>query len=423
MSDDRSLVRRVAWREVFPWLALLRAFRMAVSPTVLLVATLGVFVSSLGWQVAPYLFLTKEQQTRLVQASTFTARSDVATTPAPSLAGQTPPAIGKYFPAELSGLDEPFFELSEPVGKLLSYQITINETAYYLFGFLWSLAVWAFVGGFITRRAVVQTAIEDTPGLVETAQFAFRRWLWYFLAPLYPLLGVLILLLLHVPLGWLMRIDIGVAVAGFAWIFVLLVGVAAAWLLIGTLLGWPLMWGALSAEREGDAFEAFSRSFSYIYSRPLHYLFYAVVAALLGALGFALAFMFVQVLFDFGLWAVSWGAGRARVDQIRELMETGQASQPLGSGVALLSFWRNVVQTFLNGYVFAYFWSAVGIIYLLLRYDADEKEMDEIYLPDDEPATGPPQRPPTPSVPAGPSTVVEPPSDTITAKPQPGAGE
>lgn len=419
MSDDRGLVRRIAWRELFPWLALLRAFRMAVSPTVLLLATLGVFVSSLGWRVAPYIFLTKEQRNNLVPSSSLTSRADVATTPVPggqapppSLTGQTPPAFRKYFPTDMSGLVEPYLELSEPVARLLSYKITINESAYYVFGFLWSLAVWAFVGAFITRRAIVQVAIEDTPGLVETAQFACRRWPWYFLAPLYPLLGILILLLLHIPLGWLMRLDVGVAVAGVVWLFVLIAGVAAAWLVIGTLLGWPLMWGALSAEREGDAFEAFSRSFSYVYGRPLHYFFYAVVAAIVGALGFALAFVFVQVVFDFGLWAVSWGAGRERVDAIVKLMDTGAESQPLHIGIVLLWFWSSVVAKFLQGYVFAYFWSAAGIIYLLLRYNVDEKEMDEIYLPEDEPVPGPPQSPSPPAPAAsGPTTIVEPPRE------------
>ena len=410
MSDERGPVRHIAWRELFPWLTLLRAFRMAVSPTVLLLATLGVFVSSLGWQVAPYIFLTQEQRTTLTRVSNLSARAE----PAPheeSLIGKTPPAVRKYLPGEMSGLIEPYLELSEPVARLLSYRITINETAYYLFGFLWSLAVWAFAGGFITRRAVVKIGIEDTPGLVETAQFACRRWLWYFLAPLYPLLGILILLVLHIPLGWFMELDVGVAVAGLVWIFVLIAGVAAAWLLIGTLLGWPLMWGALSAERDGDAFEAFSRSFSYVYGRPLHYLFYAVVASLLGGLGFALAFVFVQLLFDFGLWAVSWGAGHDRVQAIHTLMETGAPSQPLQFGIVLLWFWRSVVATFLQGYVFAYFWSAAGIIYLLMRLDVDEKEMDEVYLPEDEPAPGPPQPPRSASAPApsGPSTIVEPP--------------
>lgn len=392
--DEHGVLRRIAWRELFPWLVLLRALRQAVSPVVLVLATFGVCVSSAGWYIGPHIFLTSQQRLEFFGA----ARPWTSQLPPARharLADGLPPAIGKYLPSEPTGILDAFHHLSEPVARLLSYELTINEAAYYLFGFLWSLAVWGFVGGFITRRAIVQTALDDAPGLVETAQFTASRWPWYCLAPLYPCLGILILLVLHVPLGWLMRADFGVAIAGLVWLLVLLAGIAAAWLLIGTLLGWPLMWGALSAEREGDAFEAFSRSFSYVYGRPLNYLFYIVVAAILGALGYAAAQVFVHIVYEFGFWAVSWGASGQRVAAIREQMAVLGAGgpkpeQPLALALTLLSFWRGVTFTFLQGYAFAYFWSAAGIIYMLLRYDVDEKEMDEVYLPEDEPPARPP---------------------------------
>ncbi|HUE73421.1 MAG TPA: hypothetical protein VMP01_21260 [Pirellulaceae bacterium] len=395
MTDERGVVRRIAWRELFPWLVIARALRLSISPTVLLIATLGVFVSSIGWRIAPYIFFTEQGRTsaRIPSDAFWTGEIPAWHR---SLESFVPSAVEKYLPAQPSGVLDSFFRLAEPVRRLFSYELTVNQTAYYLFGFLWSLAVWAFVGGFITRRAVVQVALDDAPGLVETAQFAARRWPWYFLAPLYPLLGVLILVLLHVPLGWIMLLDFGVLIAGFFWIFVLLMGVAAAWLLIGTLLGWPLMWGALSADREGDAFDAFSRSFSYVYGRPLYYLFYAIVAALLGALGYAAAQVFIDVVYEFGFWAVSWGAGGERINEIRGLYDFASPERPVGH--QLLAFWRSVAYTFLVGYAFAYFWNAAGIIYLLLRHDVDEKEMDEVYLPDEEPLSRPPtEAPATPA--------------------------
>ncbi len=388
MSDERGVVRRIAWRELFPWLVIARALRLSISPTVLLMATLGVFVSSFGWRIAPYLFFTQQGRidARIPPGAFWTAETPQWPRSLPNL---VPPAFTKYLPAEPTGVLEAFFNLAEPVRRLMSFELSINETAYYLSGFLWSLAVWAFVGGFITRRAVVQTALDDAPGLVETAQFAARRWPWYVLAPLYPLLGVLILVVLHVPLGWIMRLgDGGVFFAGLFWFLVLLGGIAAAWLVIGTLLGWPLMWGALSADREGDAFDAFSRSFSYVYGRPLNYLFYVIVAAILGALGFAAAKVFIDIVSEFGFWAVSWGAGGNRIRAIRDLMDIASPARPVGH--QLLAFWRNVAYTFLAGYGFAYFWNAAGIVYLLLRYDVDEKEMDEVYLPEDEPQSRPP---------------------------------
>ena len=100
------------------------------------------------------------------------------------------------------------------------------------------------------------------------------------------------------------------------------------------------MWGALSADREGDAFDAFSRSFSYVYGRPLNYLFYDIVAALLGALGYAAAQVFIDVVYEFGFWAVSWGAGGERIKEIRGLYDFASPDGPVGR--QLLAFWRNV---------------------------------------------------------------------------------
>jgi len=36
--------------------------------------------------------------------------------------------------------------------------------------------------------------------------------------------------------------------------------------------------------RRNDSFDALSRSYAYVFQRPLHYLFYALVAAVFGAL-------------------------------------------------------------------------------------------------------------------------------------------
>ena len=45
----------VAWSEVFPWLMLVRALRLATSAPLLLVATVGVLLLPPGWQVARLL--------------------------------------------------------------------------------------------------------------------------------------------------------------------------------------------------------------------------------------------------------------------------------------------------------------------------------------------------------------------------------
>ncbi len=46
---------------------------------------------------------------------------------------------------------------------------------------------------------------------------------------------------------------------------------------IGLVVGWPLMAPTISTEGT-DSWEALSRSFSYVFQKPFHYLWYAIVA-------------------------------------------------------------------------------------------------------------------------------------------------
>ena len=224
-----------------------------------------------------------------------------------------PAALAEYLPATPSGIANVYFGLTEPVRRLFDWNLTLSQAAFFLFGSLWSLAIWAFVGGVITRTAVVQLSYDETPDLIDTFSFTARRYLWYFLTPLYPLAGVLLIMLPIALLGLVMRLDVGVVVAGLLWIFVVAVSLIAVWLLMGLLFGWPLMWPAVSAEREGDPFEAFSRSFSYVYGKPLNLFLYFVVAAIFGAICWAIVNLAIEMLIDFGFVAASWGASGERI--------------------------------------------------------------------------------------------------------------
>src|SRR5262249_37733350 len=48
------------------------------------------------------------------------------------------------------------------------------------------------------------------------------------------------------------------------------------------LIGWPMIHATLSTEGS-DSFDALSRSYSYVYQKPWHYLWYALVALTYGA--------------------------------------------------------------------------------------------------------------------------------------------
>ena len=100
----------------------------------------------------------------------------------------------------------------------------------------------------ITRIAAVDLGREERATLKEAVVFTARKFISYLVAPLSPLLVVLVLMLLTIPIGWLMIADAALPLAGVLWIFAVLFGFISAIVLFGLLVGWPLMWTTVSAE-------------------------------------------------------------------------------------------------------------------------------------------------------------------------------
>lgn len=377
MTDSTGQLRRIAWDEVFPWIIIFRCFRIAISPPLLALATIAVIISPYGWRLARAVFLSPD----LIERQQ----------PHSHLAAALPPDIHSWLP---SATENPFLatylELVEPLARLFRLDFSLTETAYYACGLLWTMAIWAFPGGAITRRAVVQLATDEPLGVASAAKYAGRNYLWYFLTPFYPLLAIALLALPVACLGlvlWLLP-GLGAALAGLSWPLVTLAGVAAMWLVGGLLLGFPLMWPTISSERDGDPFEAFSRSYAYVYGKPFHYLLYAVIAALFGALSFIVVLLAVVIVREFGFWALSWGAGGPLAAELREdaldlLSGEFQPAYPSifwRFGVTLIALVVAVVESVTSAFRFTYFFCAASAMYLLLRHNVDEKEMDEVFV-------------------------------------------
>jgi hypothetical protein len=336
-----------------------------------------VLIGPLGWRIAGAIFMTSDMHERQQPHS--------------HLAAALPADAQSWLP---SLYDNPFLatylEMIEPLSRLFRLDFSLAETAYYASGLLWTMAIWSFPGGVITRRAIVQLATDEPLGIGSAAAYAGRKYAWYFLTPFYPLLGLLFLVLPVACLGlivWLLP-ELGATLAGFSWPLVIVAGVAAMWLIGGLMLGFPLMWPTISAERDGDPFEAFSRSYAYVYGKPLHYFFYAIVAALFGALSFIVVLLAVMIVREFGFWALSWGAGKQLAIELRTDALSFLAGEfdPERTGI----FWRlgatlvaliiAVVESVTSAFRFSYFFCAASAIYLLLRHDEDEKEMDEVSI-------------------------------------------
>lgn len=395
MNDDSVVVRQIAWREVFPWLLLLRVFRVAISPGPLLLATLAVILCSLSWWTCGFLFLSKqefaaEKRPVLLAAPHLVRERIVQQVPDPALEVVSATSPTAY----------PYWDLTEPVRRLFSSRTSFRHVVYYFAGSLVAIVIWSFVGGVISRQALVELGAEQTYDWFDAIRFVSRRYPQYLMAPLGPLIALVVMGLLIVPLGWLMRLDFGVFVAGLLWILVLILGLVAAWLMVGVLFGWPLMFGVVGSKRDSDSLQAFSDSFSYVYGKPLHYLFYALVALFLGGLALYLVHLFATAATEFGFWATSWGAGGARIEAIRAqlaalasgrefklLTADGQEIEiPMSqrSGVWLIGLVLTFVEIVKIAAAYSYFFASSAVIFLLMRLAVDEKEMDEVHMEDED---------------------------------------
>src|SRR5438067_13567951 len=54
---EQTKVREIAWRELFPWLMLLRSVRIALMARVLVLGALGLVATIVGWNLITDLFL------------------------------------------------------------------------------------------------------------------------------------------------------------------------------------------------------------------------------------------------------------------------------------------------------------------------------------------------------------------------------
>ena len=364
---------------------------------------------------------------------------------------------------------EPLFKFIGPVVYLFRPDAGGWNRVYLFLVVLWTIAVWAYFGGAITRMAAVQVARHNEKiSMMEALRFARARCQSFFSAPLFPLIFLAIITFFLLMFGlfqgftWIVG---DIFIAGLLWPLVLIAGLVMAVVLVG-LVGWPLMYATISSEGS-DSFDALSRSYSYVYQAPWHYLWYSFVAILYGAvLVFFVGFM-GSLLVYMGKWGMSTAPYVASREPSylfiytptsfgwRDLLlhqsphaTVEKVARPNGTegqvyalspsymetvswnnrfGAFLVAVWIFLVFLLVIGFGYSYFWTAATIIYLLLRRKVDDTEMDEIHMDEEEeePFMEPPPGggghaapPPSP----GGVTMVEAPSLRTPSAPEPSEG-
>lgn len=377
MAEERGVLRRIVWRDVFPGIMLFRCFRMSIGLSVLFLATVGTLLMPLG----PWLV----HRDSLGQISPLDLYAELPGTASDTFQGPrwTNPSdsvIPVSIPVPRSSVKDSYLVLIRPFVQLFDRQASMRELFDHLGVALWYLLVWSLVGGAITRIAIVRLGCGEQVTLRQALRHTLVNSGWYFSSPLFPLLGAAFTAIPLFILGLLMHANFGVLVAGIFWPLALLGGLTMTALLVGLLFGWPLMWPTISAEEASDSFQAFSNSFSFTYQRPLSYLAYALLAVVLGGLGGILVEGFAEAILTLTHWAISFGLGRDRLNQLLAGQLDTSSTVWVGSG--LIDLGNRLVRTVATAYYFSFLFCAASAIYLLLRREVDQTDFDEVYLPE-----------------------------------------
>lgn len=298
------------------------------------------------------------------------------------------------------------YHLASPVFRLFDTELTWSSFFFYLLGGAWTIVVWTLFGGAICRIAAVRLGRDERVGFREAFVFGQRRWLGLIGAPCLPLLGIVLMGLPIILAGlflwlmsWMQVTGIGLVLVGLAFPVLLLFGIGMAILALGLVFGWPLMWATIGAEGS-DSFDAISRSYAYTFQCPARYFTYAVLAALVGITGWLITWFVAQAIVGLSDWGLDWGMGITLAEAVRQWREDIAIAPSAASrfGLRLMLFFFGLVWAAASAVAYSHFWCLATAVYLLLRRDADETELEDIYLEEErDVAFGLPQGPDTES--------------------------
>ena len=413
MDSREGTIRSVAWRDVFPWVLLVRTLRISLRVPVLLTAFAGYLLTLLGgWLIGGVLFADVEDPWigpwhreflapvsagwleqpagipggRALNRPPFAAEY-VASPPVepgslrvPGTPGQPhrQPIIGRVAKRAADAPAAAWWTLAAPLVHLFHPHLTATALSYLLLRNVWNILVWAFFGGMIARMAAFELTRRESLGIERASSQAVMRLPAHVLAPLIAAAALLLAALPLVVAGIFLRLEVVAWIAGMLWFAILVVGLLLAVLVIGLVAGWPLMWAAIAVE-QSDAFDAVSRAYAYVYQRPLHLAGYVVIIVLLGILGAAAVGLFAFATIELADWAIGWGSGD---EVLARLQETGTESTEEGtwmSGAAAgRSLWIRAVLALTAAYPIGFLWCAAVGMYLLLRWHVDGAQTDEI---------------------------------------------
>src|SRR5262245_53337043 len=209
---------------------------------------------------------------------------------------------------------------------------TAIKIGYSILFVLLFLTIWSYFGGAIARIAAYEIAKDGER--IETRkalQFARRKFWSFFWAPLICVIGFFFFAICNYVGGavgsLLDLISIGAPIVALLLPLALLSGFIMTLICVGTVTGLPLFAPAVAAEGT-DSFDAVSRGFSYVYSRPWHYIWYQLASSVYGYICISFVILFAIAMCHLGVSAGAEGfevAGLVRKGEFHQIANNSWA--------------------------------------------------------------------------------------------------
>ncbi|OHB47920.1 MAG: hypothetical protein A2099_06640 [Planctomycetes bacterium GWF2_39_10] len=365
MAETKTI--RHDWRDIF------HALKMALDPKKMFLGYAGL-LASLIWCVVSVTFFSA---LKLVSTDSYTFIKLILYS-----AKEGIPAISKNLLSAVMPLD---------LGELFVFAVVG-------FGLL---AIWSLVGGAITRIAALDYARDESIQLVDALKFARKKFWSYFWSPLVPVIGVIFFALCNVIGGLIGRIPVlgeitvalGFPLALISGLLIVFVGVIGA-------LGLCFMFPTISAEGS-DAFDAMSRAYSYVISRPKQFILYCIINTSYGLLCLALVAFVAWLMIKLSFCTVGLGMGQkfsavqSFISQKSTIACLGFCTEHLPEAktttvcldhwslkflAGMLIIYVTLIKLAVWSFVITYWLSAKTIIYFLLRKEIDSTDVTDVYI-------------------------------------------
>jgi len=254
------------------------------------------------------------------------------------------------------------------------------------------LVIWSIIGGAITRSAALEFARDEKIGFKESLSFASKKFWSYFWSPITPALGVLFFSACNILGGLLGQVkyigEIAVAIgfplaiiSGFLIIFIGIIGI----------IGFFLMFPAISAEGS-DAFDAMSRAYSYVISKPKHFISLFLGIIICGTIFAFFISLVACLVMQTSFYTVGFGMGQ-KFESIRDVISGGEATMAsldllsMKFTALMLMIYMALVKVVVGSLVVGFAGSASTIAYFLLRKDVDGTDINDVYIEEQEKQT------------------------------------